>query len=129
MDLTSSNSDNGEPEDEDSQSDASSTPNSDSECLDIRITKGQRYPALKDQSARLKKAIRKAFSVSEYKLAFVTAYPLADNVDRFHRDTLRDAAREVGDSELAKEFKVNAAYGNCIAHLVCTSILYLVYDH
>ncbi|KAJ3541668.1 hypothetical protein NMY22_g3800 [Coprinellus aureogranulatus] len=111
--------DDGQSESEDSDSaSAPADSDPDPESLDIRISKGRRYPILSVQSTRLKTAIRKAFSVSEYKLAFVTAYPPADNVDRFHRDTLRDAAREVDDRELANEFKVNAPYGNSLAHLV-----------
>lgn len=90
----------------------------DEDSIDIYIAPGDRYPALKGQPPRLRRAIRRAFIIAEVKLAFESAYPSPEEGDRSYRNALRDAARELGDSKLAKEFKLNAPYGNTVAHLV-----------
>ncbi|KAJ3532151.1 hypothetical protein NMY22_g7860 [Coprinellus aureogranulatus] len=90
----------------------------DEDSIDSFIEKGHRYPALKGQPPRLRSAIKAAFRVSELKLAFDTPFPPPEDADRFYRDILRQAAREVEDEELAHQFKKNAPYGNCVAYLV-----------
>lgn len=103
----------------DEQSDAEGPYDSaDEHSIEIFLPTGSRYPTLKPQPLRLRRAIRTAYKIAEFRVAFQTAYPPPDNPERFYREILRDAARELEDDELAQQFKTNADYGNRVAHLV-----------
>ncbi|TEB31127.1 hypothetical protein FA13DRAFT_1774501 [Coprinellus micaceus] len=98
--------------------DALSDEEPDDRDITIRREKDQRYPTLKIQSPRVKAVLHRSFVLARGRLCFHSAYAPAEDPNRFFRQILREAARDLRDSELAQVLKTNAAYGNALAHLV-----------
>jgi hypothetical protein len=98
--------------------DALSDEEPDDRDITIRREKDQRYPTLKIQSPRVKAVLHRSFVLARGRLCFHSAYAPAEDPNRFFRQILQEAARDLRDSELAQVLKTNAAYGNALAHLV-----------
>ncbi|RXW22225.1 hypothetical protein EST38_g3625 [Candolleomyces aberdarensis] len=101
-----------------SDSDSINEGESDINSIEIFKLPGARYPGLKEQPPRIRAVIKRAFKIAEAKTCFKTPYPPADDLNRFFREILRDAAKETRDQDLVQRFKVDAAYGNALASLV-----------
>jgi hypothetical protein len=90
------------------------------ESIQIIIARGSRYPALRRQPPRVAAVVRRAFGVSELKIISETAYPPLDDSAGFFRATLREAAIELDDDEIAYKIKTDALYGNALGYLART---------